>query len=138
MANRRYIFLLIILMPLSSCKKERITLQFGSPDVEISKTWAAFLNAIESGDKSKFEALSDKTIRCYDCLDNTQAEQDRLNTMRDTDSLWYDKIYEDMVNVPINLFLEQDFDLIFNPEFIKALKEKETTYFKRELDGLEY
>lgn len=104
-----------------SCKQENKQVA-----EELPSEWTAFLNNLETKNKVAFKKASGETIYCYDCLENTPAEMEKMNLMRDTDSLWYDKIYKDLVYIPIDSFIQNDYDIFFNPKFVQLLKENET------------
>lgn len=135
MKNRTHIILLITLFVIFSCKKDH---KNEYDENKISKTWNNFLNVLDPNKKKDFKELSDKKIRCYLCLENTITEQNEIAFLRDNDSLWYDKIYDDLIYIPIDNFVENDFDLIFNSVFVKTLKEKKTIFNERIIDGIEY
>ncbi|WP_282133055.1 hypothetical protein [Cellulophaga baltica] len=107
-------------------------------DIEIKKTWNSFLKAIEKKERRSFKDLSKSIIRCYPCLENTPEEQAYIAQLHETDTLWYDTIYEDLIYVPVDTFISQDFDLFFNPGFVTLLKERETTFYKQDLEGVSY
>jgi hypothetical protein len=118
-----------------SCKQPT---SYPTKDTEIKKTWNSFLNAVEKKDRRAFNVLSNIKIRCYPCLENTKEEQDYIAHLQETDTLWYDKIYNDLIFIPIDSFMTQDFDLFFNPDFVTLLKERETTFYKNDEDGIFY
>ncbi|PKV51655.1 hypothetical protein ATE84_3745 [Aquimarina sp. MAR_2010_214] len=138
MKKRTHIIFLAIFLTFLSCAKNKKDEKNEFPKNEISKTWNNFLNALDSNRKKDFKELSGKKIRCYLCLENTLAEQKEIEVLKNNDSLWYDKIYDELIYIPIDSFLKKDFDLIFNPEFVNALKEKKTIFHKRIIDGIEY
>ena len=115
-----------------SCKHEKKQVA-----EELPSQWITFLNHLETNDKVAFKKASGKTIYCYDCLENTPAEMEKMNLMRDTDSLWYDKIYENLVYIPIDSFILNDYDIFFNPKFVQLLKENETLFRYNEESGIE-
>lgn len=150
MENRIHIISLVILLIISACDKEIKSESFQADSAEIesfqkeiskkeiTQTWNSFLNSLSTNNKKAFIELSNNQIRCYDCLENTLIEEKELENMRESDSLGYDKIYDSLIYVPINDFVKNDFDLIFNPEFVKILKEKKTTFHKNTIDNVEY
>lgn len=110
-----------------SCKKEE------KPD-EIQLKWEEFLNVVEQKNIPEFKKLVNDMIRCYMCLENTEHERNVLKYLRDNDSTWYNKIYDEKIYLPINKFIEEDFDLIFTEDFVELLKNSETIFSKREFD----
>lgn len=120
-------FLFLILIVLYSCKKDK-------GQSEIEKTWSGFLEVLEQKDKNGFRNFSGDTIRCYLCLENTEHERKVLEFLRENDSAWYDKIYDEKIFIPINKFIEEDFDLFSDEKFVEILKNGETVFSKRELD----
>ena len=96
------------------------------------------MKIIESNQRKGFKKISSESIRCCLCLENTYTEQREIEILRENDSLWYDKIYEALIYIPIDSFVKKDFDLIFNPEFVKILKENKTIFYKRVIEGIEY
>tara|TARA_R110002051_G_scaffold4043_1_gene21388 strand:+ start:26248 stop:26769 length:522 start_codon:yes stop_codon:yes gene_type:complete len=119
------IFVLLLGISTSSCKQEKKL-----PDNEVSNLWSHFLNTLEKNDKVAFKKASNETIRCYDCLENTPSEVQKMNLLRDTDSLWYDKIYDDLINIPIDQFIKNDFDILFNPQFVKILRDIDISFLE--------
>lgn len=123
----KLLFIFLALIVFSSCKKDKEW-------SEIESTWSGFLDVVEQKDKNGFRNFSGDTIRCYLCLENTEHEQKVLEFLRENDSAWYDKLYDEKIFIPINKFLEEDFDLIFTDEFVDILKKSETIYSQREID----
>ncbi len=138
MKNRMYIIILTIILTFFSCNRIKKDTKNEFRKSEISQTWNDFLNILESSREKDFKELSSEKIRCYLCLENTNTEQKEMEILRENDSLWYDKIYDDLIYIPIDSFVKKDFDLIFNLEFVKILKENETIFHKRIIDGIEY
>jgi len=138
MKNRTYIIILTITLTFFSCNRIKKNTKNEFRKSEISETWNDFLNILESNREKDFIELSSEKIRCYLCLENTDFERKEMEILRESDSLWYDKIYDDLIYIPIDSFVKKDFDLIFNPEFVKILKENETIFHKRIIDGIEY
>ncbi|WP_108866284.1 hypothetical protein [Aquimarina aquimarini] len=103
---------------------------------DITQVWKKFLNIIAIQDKSGFKTLSNQSIRCYLCLENTIIEQEELNKKRETDSDWYTTLYTKDIYIPIDDFIENDYDLIFNEEFVQILKERKAVFYKREIEGI--
>ncbi|WP_165748515.1 hypothetical protein [Cellulophaga sp. Z1A5H] len=132
----KYILIAPCILLLYISGKERSS--YTPQDVEIKKTWNSFLKAVEKKERRTFKGLSKTKIRCYPCLENTTEEQAYIAQLQETDTLWYDTIYEDLIYVPIDRFIAQDFDLFFNPDFVKLLKERETIFYKQDLDGVFY
>lgn len=123
----KLLFIFLTLIVFSSCKKD-------TKKSEIENTWSGFLDVVEQKDKNGFRNFSDDTIRCYLCLKNTEHEQKVLEFLRENDSAWYDKLYDEKIFIPVNKFIEEDFDLFFNEEFVDILKKGETIYSQREID----
>ena len=123
----KLLFIFLALIVFSSCKKDK------EPS-EIKKTWSGFLEVVEQKDKNGFRDFAGDTIRCYLCLENTEHEQKVLEFLRENDSAWYDKIYDERIYIPQNKFIEEDFDLFFDKEFVEILKNGETIFSKREFD----
>lgn len=123
----KFLFIFLTLIAFSSCKKDK-------KQSEIENTWSGFLDVVEQKDKNGFRNFSGDTIRCYLCLENTEHEQKVLEFLRENDSAWYDKLYDEKIFIPVNKFIEEDFDLFFNKEFVDILKKGETIYFQREID----
>lgn len=138
MKNTTYIVTIIITLISVSCNGNKKDAKIGLVKNEISQTWDNFLNVIESNNRKDFKELSNEKIKCYLCLENTNTEEKEIRILRENDSLWYNKIYDDLIYIAIDSFVKQDFDLIFNPEFVKILKENETKFHKRFIEGIEY
>ncbi|WFO17399.1 hypothetical protein M601_006805 [Cellulophaga baltica 4] len=85
--------------------------------------------------RRSFKDLSKSKIRCYPCLENTPEEQAYIAQLHETDTLWYDTIYEDLIYVPVDTFISQDFDLFFNPGFVTLLKRKRNYFLQTRLGG---
>ena len=127
----RIVFTFTIIMLISfSCKKEE-------DSSEIQLRWQEFLSVLEQKNLTEFKEYASDTIRCYMCIENTEHEQKVLEYLRDNDSTWYDKLYNEKIYIPINKFLDEDYDLIFNNEFVEVLKNSKTVYAQREIDGLD-
>ena len=109
-----------------------------SPDSVITKQWRAFLDVAISGDSLEIKDFLNQTIRCYLCLENTPSEQKKLSLLRETDATWYEKIYNEKIYIPLDTFLAKDFNLIFNNDFLKILKESTTDFHKVENDSTYY
>lgn len=134
MKNNIYI-LVIALLTMSTV----ITAQNNDPSEKEMKTiWNQFLEVIASKDLKTFKQLSDNKIHCINCLGNTEIENEKINTLMKTDTSWYDKMYNELVYIPVDHFIENDFDIIFTPSFIKKLKEKKTIFFERTIDDILY
>lgn len=130
MKNSIIIIWLTILLTLFSCKTEKKNENTQFDEKDILNTWEIFLNIIESKNKEDFKNISNEKIRCYLCLENTLNEQLEIENLRANDSLWYDKIYDDLIYIPIDRFLNNDFDLIFTPAFVSILKVKKLSFLK--------
>ncbi|WP_430429490.1 hypothetical protein [Maribacter litoralis] len=105
---------------------------------DVSVIWASFLSDLTTEDKEAFKKASAETIRCYDCLENTPSEVQHMNLLRENDSLWYSKIYDDLIYIPIDTFIANDYDILFNPTFINILQENETIISSEETNGVTY
>lgn len=124
----KLLFIFLTLIVFSSCKKDK-------KQSEIESTWSGFLEVVEQKDKNGFRKFSSDTIRCYLCLENTEHERKVLQFLRENDSAWYDKLYDEKIFIPVNKFIEEDFDLFFTDEFVDILKNNETIYSQREIDA---
>lgn len=126
----KLLFIFLMFIVFSSCKKD-------IKRSEIENTWSGFIDVVEQKDKNGFRNFSDDTIRCYLCLENTEHELKVLEFLRENDSAWYDKLYDEKIFIPVNKFIEEDFDLFFNEEFVKILKKGKTIFSKREFDEVD-
>lgn len=126
-------FFLLLTITTVSCQQEKRA----SGD-EVPVMWASFLSDLAAEDKEAFKKASAETIRCYDCLENTQSEVQHMNLLRENDSLWYSKIYEDLIYIPIDSFIANDYDILFNPKFVNILQENETIISSEETNGVTY
>lgn len=126
-------FFLLLTITAVSCQQEKKA----SGD-DVSVMWASFLSDLTTEDKEAFKDASAETIRCYDCLENTPSEVQHMNLLRENDSLWYSKIYDDLIYIPIDSFIANDYDILFNPNFINILKENETIISSEETNGVTY
>ncbi|MEP3372060.1 MAG: hypothetical protein ABJO28_08200 [Maribacter dokdonensis] len=105
---------------------------------DVAVMWTSFLSDLEAKDKVAFKHSSDKTIRCYDCLENTPSEVQQMNLLRENDALWYDKIYDDFIYIPIDSFIAKDYDILFNQKFIHMLRENETVISNEAKNGVAF
>lgn len=119
------LFALLLLIVSLSCKQDRKL-----TSVAVFTMWSHFLNTLETNDKMAFKKASAESIRCYDCLENTPSEAQQINILRETDSLWYDKIYDDLIYIPIDRFIDNDFDILFNPQFAQILRDNDISFFE--------
>ena len=132
----KHCLILFALLPVifsSSCKQEKKA----SGD-DVTNMWTSFLSDLEAEDKEAFKNSSAETIRCYDCIENTPSEVQQMSILREQDSLWYDKIYDDLIYIPIDSFIANDYDILFNPQFINILQENETVYLSEQKEGVTY
>ena len=56
----------------------------------------------------------------------------------ETDTDWYNKLYDDLILIPIDCFIKDDFDLIFDDGFVEILKDSNYNWHKREIEGIEH
>jgi len=98
-------------------------------DKEITEVWENFLKAIELKNKNEFRKLSSDKIDCYVCPDNTPQENEELEKLREGNNNWLE-IYNSKIHLSIGTFLQQDFNLIFNNDFVTILKTKKTIFSK--------
>ena len=131
------IIVLITFLITVSCGQNKTTVKRKTEN-DIEKTWGQFLNTVQTANKQVFKKISNSKINCYYCIENTVIEQEELAVFRETDTLWYDKIYDDLVYIPIDRFIKDDFDIIFDASFLKILKEKEPKFSKNRIDGIDY
>lgn len=128
--NIRYVFLLMFFIGCKDVKQSPVNNNFTA--------WNNFLKIVSTQNKESFKDISSSKIRCYLCLENTIEEQKELVTLRNKDSLWYEKLYSDLIFIPIDSFLKNDFDLLFNKKFVETLKNEKTTFSIIEREGVEY
>ena len=132
----KHCLILFALLPVifsSSCKQEK---KASGDDVTVM--WTSFLSDLKAEDKEAFKNSSAETVRCYDCLENTPSEAHQISILRELDSLWYVKIYEDLIYIPIDSFIANDYDILFNPQFISILQQNETIYLSEQKEGVTY
>jgi len=127
------LFLLLLTITSVSCRQEK-----NASGDDVTVMWTSFLSNLAAEDKEAFKNISGETIRCYDCLENTPSEAQQMNFLRENDSLWYDKIYDDLIYIPIDSFIANDYDILFNPKFINILQENETVISSEETNGIKY
>jgi hypothetical protein len=101
---------------------------------DISATWQLFLNAISNNDIEQVKKLSNKKISCYLCLENTKEEHSEIIKLLNEKG-GYDKIYKYKIYIPIQKFCDDEISIIFTKGFIKKLKQNETFYDKKIIDG---
>lgn len=136
MKTNQLLILAFIVTFLFSCKNEKKR-EVENQKSEIELKWQEFLEVVEKKGTAEFYMLSNTTIRCYSCLENTEHERKVLEYLRDNDTTWYDKLYDEKIYIPIDKFIEEDFNLIFDDGFIEILKTGETIFSKREIDSVE-
>ncbi len=107
-------------------KEKRI---YNHNDKEIVEVWNNFLKTIEQKNKNEFRKLSSDEIDCYVCPDNTPQEYEEFNKLRAENDDWHE-IYNSKTHISIDTFLQQDFDVIFNNNFVTTLKTKKTIFSK--------
>ena len=133
MEIKRLLCIPLLVVTFMSCQQKK---KASGDDVTVM--WTSFLSDLEAKDKVAFKHSSDKTIRCYDCLGNTSSEVQQMNLLRENDSLWYDKIYEDFIYIPIDSFIANDYDILFNQKFIHILRENETVISNEDKNGVAF
>ncbi|WP_291963624.1 hypothetical protein [Maribacter sp.] len=124
---------LLLVVTFMSCQQKK---KASGDDVTVM--WTSFLSDLEAKDKVAFKHSSEKTIRCYDCLENTPSEVQQMNLLRENDALWYDKIYEDFIYIPIDSFIANDYDILFSQKFIHILRENETIILNEDKNGVAF
>ncbi|SIQ89574.1 hypothetical protein [Maribacter ulvicola] len=127
------VFVILLTITSFSCKQEKQL-----PNNEVSKMWSQFLRDLEINDKVAFKKASGETIRCYDCLENTPSEMKKMSLLRENDALYYNKIYDNLIYIPIDSFIANDYDILFNPQFINILQENETIIVREVTEGKTY
>ncbi|MEP0214258.1 MAG: hypothetical protein ABJD66_13630 [Cellulophaga sp.] len=105
---------------------------------EMKQVWTTFLSALKTKDTVKFKRLSASKIRCYACLENTPEKEKELTTFRDTEEDWYTALYTTKIYIPVDLFIAEDYNLIFTHNFVGLLVESETIYVNHAIDGVNY
>jgi hypothetical protein len=95
---------------------------------ELVKIWKSYLVAAEKKDIKQLKKMSLEKIRCYNCLENTKNEYSALKKLRYTEKNWYEKLYNEMIFIPNEIFYSKDFPIFFTNEFIKKLKVNEVNY----------
>lgn len=128
--NIRFVLILLLFIGCKDIKKSSVNKEFPA--------WNIFLEKVSSKNKQQFKEISNSKIRCYLCLENTASERKKLDNFRDTDSLWHKKLYDDLIYIPIDSFLQNDFDLFFTKQFVEVLKKGKTVFSKVKRDGFEY
>ena len=89
---------------------------------DIEKTWALFIEAVSDNNLNKLRLLATPEIRCLLCVDNTEQESGELQKFMDTDSDWYNKLYDQKMYIPLDEFFTEDVPLIFNKDLIGKMK----------------
>lgn len=86
------------------------------PDKEFEEAWVTFANAILAGDLNTLKRISSNCIRCSDCVTNTTKEDSMYNEFeKKNPDTWYDKFYSELSFIPIDKFIKEDLNLIFDP-----------------------
>lgn len=133
MEIKRLLCIPLLVVTFMSCQQKK---KASGDDVTVM--WTSFLSNLEAKDKVAFKHSSDKTIRCYDCLENTPSEVQQMNLLRENDALWYDKIYDDFIYIPIDSFIANDYDILFDQKFIHLLRENETVILNEDKNGVAF
>ena len=82
---------------------------------EFQDAWKLFADAILKQDIKSIKALSTDCIMCTDCFTNTPLEDSLFKKIqKENPDTWYQKLYNDFSFVPVDHFIKEDFDIIFN------------------------
>ncbi|SNR53074.1 hypothetical protein SAMN04488009_2169 [Maribacter sedimenticola] len=123
------ILVLLLFISSWSCQQDK-----KDSNDELSTMWSSFLSDLAARDKVAFKNASGNVIRCYDCLENTPTEREYISRLRDTDSLWYETIYQDLIYISVDSFIAKDYDIMFNKPFINLLRTNETIQLMDTID----
>ncbi len=107
----------------------------GPEKAELAKAWQAFLKAVSTSDIRAFRNLSAETIRCLSCLDNTDREDEEMTKFRATDPDWYETLYRERIFIPVEVFCEQDYPLVFSEQLKRKMREKTPVFAVEDFDG---
>ena len=99
-------------------------------DEEFEKAWTKFANAVLSRNPKALAELSSACIYCTHCVTNTPKEDSLFNDFRSKNpDAWYEKLNSEYCYIPINKFLSDDFELIFDSiTTSKMLKASKISY----------
>lgn len=125
-------FLFVVSIVCAQQKTENVSLK------EMKQVWATFLSTLKTKDTLQFKQLSASKIRCYSCLENTPEEEKELTTFRDTEEDWYSALYTTKIYIPVDIFIAEDYNLIFTHNFIVLLVKSETIYVNHAIEAVNY
>ncbi|HYG38471.1 MAG TPA: hypothetical protein VD908_07635 [Cytophagales bacterium] len=110
-----------------------------SSNAEVKKFWKRYVKVVKSKDFEELKAISLPKIDCRSCLDNSAKEDSAVTNfkIKNPDS-WYDQLYGELVYIPIDKFIEQDFDILFDQDLLSKIKNSSKVIFiSRELEKKE-
>ncbi|HOI73771.1 MAG TPA: hypothetical protein PLO63_06430 [Syntrophales bacterium] len=107
----------------------------GPEKAELAKAWQTFLNAVSANDIRTIRNLSAEKIRCLACVDNTDREDEEMTRFRATDPDWYETLYREKIFIPVEVFCEQDYPLVFSEPLKRRMREKTPVFAVEDFDG---
>lgn len=92
---------------------------------EFQRAWKLFASTVLKQDIKSIKALSTDCIMCSDCVTNTFLEDSLFNKFQnDNPDSWYEKLNNDFRFIPVDRFIKEDLDLIFNKKVKSRLLNK--------------
>ena len=103
-------------------------------NLELADAWKIFLKAVATNDMGIIMRLSVGKIRCLACLDNTEEEDKEMTNYRMTEPDWYEKLYKEIIFIPVDRFCRQDYPIIFTKELIEKIQNSNPAYAVEDFD----
>lgn len=117
--NKMNIKRLIIVLILTSVSAEAWT-PIDKDLIELKTTWAKFANGLLRRDFKSLNMISNDTIFCPLCAENSKDEQDIMNKIRTTEA-YPDTLYNYLAKIPFDKFYREDIFVICNESVIQNL-----------------
>lgn len=101
-----------------------------SGDIKIDRFWKKYVKIIRAKDLQELKEVSLPKIYCEICLENSSSEDSVITNFKiENPDKWYDKLYGELAYIPIDKFIEQDFDSLFNPGVLSKIKKPSNVNF---------
>ena len=100
-----------------SYKKDQEASTNASKYPNLVKAWEEFAKAVLSEDFEQIKSLSTNCIKCSHCVENTTEERKAIDTIeKKNPDAWYDKRYNELSYIPIDRFIKEDFNIVFDKQ----------------------
>lgn len=99
-------------------------------DSLIRLTWKEFSKAVLRKDMEKIKAMSTACVHCRWCATNTAREDSIFRAFPATDEkARYEHLYGQLSAIPMEIFLEEDFRLIFTKKTLSRMRNENNYVF---------